>query len=40
MLTGNQVAEIEKEWDSPRWEGITRPYSAEDAARLRGTVKI
>jgi isocitrate lyase len=40
MLNGNQVAEIENEWDSPRWEGITRPYSAEDAARLRGTVKI
>src|SRR5215212_5499789 len=40
MLNGNQVAEIEKEWDFPRWEGITRPYSAEDVARLRGTVKI
>jgi isocitrate lyase len=40
MLNGNQVAEIEKEWDSPRWEGITRLYSAEDVARLRGTVKI
>ena len=40
MLNGNQVAEIEKEWDSARWEGITRPYSAEDVARLRGTVKI
>ena len=40
MLNGNQVAEIEREWDSPRWEGITRPYSAEDVARLRGTVKI
>src|ERR671921_1255394 len=40
MLNGNQVAEIEREWDSPRWEGFTRPYSAEDVARLRGTVKI
>jgi len=40
MLNGNQVAEIEKEWNSPPWEGITRPYSAEDVARLRGTVKI
>jgi isocitrate lyase len=40
MLNGNQVAEVEKEWDSPRWEGITRPYSAEGVARLRGTVKI
>jgi isocitrate lyase len=40
MLNGNQVAEIEREWDSPRWQGITRPYSAEDVARLRGTVKF
>jgi isocitrate lyase len=40
MLNGNQVAEIEREWDSPRWQDITRPYSAEDVARLRGTVKI
>ena len=40
MLNGNQVAEIEREWDSPRWREITRPYSAEDVARLRGTVKI
>ena len=40
MLNGNQVAEIEREWDSPRWRELTRPYSAEDVARLRGTVKI
>jgi isocitrate lyase len=40
MLDGNQVAEIEREWESPRWEGITRPYTAEDVARLRGSIKI
>src|SRR5215210_3505651 len=40
MLNGNQVAEIEREWDSSRWQEIKRPYSAEDVARLRGTVKI
>ncbi len=40
MLNGNQVAEIEREWQGPRWEGITRPYTAEDVARLRGTIKI
>jgi isocitrate lyase len=40
MLNGNQVAEIQREWESPRWEGIERPYTAEDVARLRGTVKI
>ncbi|MBY0355467.1 MAG: isocitrate lyase [Rickettsiales bacterium] len=33
--------ELEKEWSSsPRWAGVTRNYSAEDVARLRGTVAI
>ena len=40
MLNGNQATEIAREWESPRWEGITRPYAAEDVARLRGSVKI
>ncbi|HZC18415.1 MAG TPA: isocitrate lyase [Rubrobacteraceae bacterium] len=40
MLDGNQVIEVEREWESPRWEGIERPYTAEDVARLRGSVKI
>ena len=40
MINGNQAAEIAKEWESPRWEGITRPYTAEDVARLRGSVRI
>jgi isocitrate/methylisocitrate lyase len=39
-LNGNQAAEIAQEWESSRWEGITRPYPAEDVARLRGSVKI
>ena len=41
MFNGNnQVTEIEQEWRSPRWEGITRPYTAEDVARLRGSIKV
>lgn len=33
--------QIEKDWaENPRWEGIERPYSAEDVLRLRGSVKI
>ena len=29
------------EWNThPRWQGITRPYSAEDVLRLRGSYKI
>src|ERR671939_244148 len=41
MFNGNnQVTEIEQEWRSPRWEGITRAYTAEDVARLRGSIRI
>jgi len=33
--------ELQKSWDSdPRWKGVTRPYSAEDVVRLRGTVEV
>ena len=33
--------QIQKDWDSnPRWQGITRGYSAEDVVRLRGTVHV
>ncbi|PYQ31846.1 MAG: isocitrate lyase [Acidobacteria bacterium] len=32
---------IEKDWDrNPRWEGITREYSADDVLRLRGSIDI
>ncbi len=35
-----QVQEIEQSWKGERWEGIERPYSAEDVAKLRGSIKI
>ena len=31
-----QIEELNKEWTNPRWEGITRPYSAEEVVKLRG----
>jgi isocitrate lyase len=32
---------LRREWQSDaRWQGITRPYSAEDVVRLRGSVHI
>ena len=41
MFNGNgAAAEIAREWESERWEGIERPYSVEDVARLRGSIKI
>jgi isocitrate lyase len=33
--------QLRLDWtNNPRWEGIERPYSAEDVVRLRGTVAI
>jgi isocitrate lyase len=29
-----------REWNSPRWDGITRTYTNEDVNRLRGTVNV
>src|ERR687894_403063 len=41
MLNGNgAVAEIAREWEGERWEGIQRPYSAEDVARLRWSIMV
>jgi isocitrate lyase len=38
--SGN-IASLETEWRSnPRWEGVIRPYSASDVARLRGSIHI
>ncbi len=35
------VDQLKKEWaESPRWEGIERPYTAEEVDRLRGSVHI
>ncbi len=33
-----QIQQLEREWISPRWKNITRPYSAEDVIKLRGSV--
>jgi len=35
------AASISRDWrENPRWRNITRPYSAEDVVRLRGSVRI
>jgi len=35
------IEELRKDWsDNPRWNGVKRGYSAENVARLRGSVKI
>ncbi len=36
-----QVTELERRWASEeRWEGIERPYSAEEVVRLRGSIRV
>jgi isocitrate lyase len=35
------IARMKKEWaESPRWKGVSRPYTADDVDRLRGTLRI
>ncbi|MBD1229064.1 isocitrate lyase [Xenorhabdus griffiniae] len=38
MSRKQQIAQLEQEWQQPRWKGITRPYSAEDVVKLRGSI--
>jgi len=41
MITREQIEALEQEWkEEPRWQGIKRPYSAEDVLRLRGSIQI
>jgi isocitrate lyase len=36
-----QASALEKEWTlNPRWKGVSRPYSAADVVRLRGSLPI
>ena len=36
-----QAKQLKQDWaTNPRWKGVTRPYSAEDVVRLRGSVQI
>ena len=41
MNKQEHLQQLEKEWlESPRWKGITRPYSAEKVLKLRGSYKL
>jgi isocitrate lyase len=40
-MTIPSAAALRKTWESePRWRGISRPYTADDVVRLRGTVVV
>lgn len=38
MNRNQQIKQLESSWNDARWQGITRPYSAEDVINLRGSV--
>ena len=35
-----QAEELKRDWESSRWQGISRPYSAEEVVRLRGSIHV
>ncbi|MBF6591426.1 MAG: isocitrate lyase [Ktedonobacterales bacterium] len=40
-MSEREAAALTAQWSmDPRWEGIKRPYSAEDVLRLRGSIQI
>ncbi|XQY92725.1 isocitrate lyase [Metabacillus sp. HB246100] len=40
-MNGQRIQALQENWElDKRWEGITRPYSAEEVIRLRGSIDI
>ena len=40
-MTTPAAEQLRKEWQTnPRWQGVERPYQAEDVVRLRGSVHV
>ncbi|PFO80040.1 isocitrate lyase [Bacillus cereus] len=40
-MTNKRVQKLQESWElDKRWKGVTRPYSAEDVIRLRGSIDI
>ncbi len=41
MSVEQEIAALKKDWaENPRWNGVKRPYGAEDVVRLRGSLPI
>ena len=41
MNRQDQINQLNKEWaENPRWEGVERPYTAEEVVSLRSSVNI
>jgi isocitrate lyase len=40
-MTDSRVSQLQESWElDKRWQGITRPYTAEDVIKLRGSIDI
>ncbi|MGM7637119.1 isocitrate lyase [Bacillus sp. Hm123] len=40
-MTNERVQQLQESWESDaRWQGVTRPYSAEEVIKLRGSIDI
>jgi len=40
-MTSSRVEQLQESWEmDSRWKGITRPYTAEDVIKLRGSIDI
>ncbi|WP_462412767.1 isocitrate lyase [Neobacillus sp. Marseille-QA0830] len=40
-MTNERAAQLQESWEmDKRWKGVTRPYTAEDAIKLRGSIDI
>jgi isocitrate lyase len=40
-MTNTRIQQLQESWEmDSRWKGITRPYTAEDVIRLRGSIDI
>ncbi|MEH7107723.1 isocitrate lyase [Bacillus sp. JJ1764] len=40
-MTNERVTQLQESWEmDSRWKGITRPYTAEDVIKLRGSIDI
>ncbi|AZB22877.1 isocitrate lyase [Kaistella haifensis] len=41
MKNHEQIQKLEKDWlENPRWNGVKRPYSAEEVLKLRGSYQL
>ena len=40
VVADKQVEQLSQDWASSRWRDISRPYTAEEVVRLRGSIRV